>query len=448
MMELAFTVVFLFLFFLANRAYNKQDFSSFVLFLLMFITFSPMMQYVVFPDYKKYDLTGIRFLGVQRIWVEFIVTGVLFYFNGLIQSIEKTMNTKLNLILFLYFILNLTQFINCIDLNRAFSGFWMSVVNPILFIIIFDKLLRGFNFTIRDLISIVYKYSIFLLLGFYVFSIVNVSRGVVIDVESESLHLFGLGYGLGLFQSRIVMTVIFMFLPLIFLPKSSYFIELKYINYFIGSVFLTLVFCNSRTMYLAIVLMFLLVVILNPFGNRSSQIKLLLVLVISVVCIGIFSHSSIFEDVIAARFYNKGDTALASAMEDERFLIWEAAVREAERSNYLGIGIGNFVLTYYRNYSNAHSLYYSVLTERGIGVLILVIYIILHNIFKGWKTAVNNSCFFFKVLSIGTLSFAFVVYTGEELFNCAQVAYSVIPYLLMLSFCIIENFEYIYYEED
>lgn len=446
-MELVFSAVFLCLSFLSFMYLNRKDYNKALLLLLFLITFSPMMQYVVFPEYKRYDAMGIRFLGVQRIWVEFIVTIILLLVKNKLPIPTIKINKGFYIVLSLFFLLNLTQFFYCQDFNRAFSGFWMSVVNPIIYVTIVDRLIRSSVVRVYDMMSLFYKYGMFLLAGFYFFSFMNVTRGVAVDDDSEALHLFGLGYGLGLFQHRIVMTAIFTFLPIMMLPRETlYKAGIKHINIFIALVFLTLIFCNSRTMYLGSLLMYVLVATFNPFKNRKSYVKLLLLLAFSVFLIDIFTHSSIFEDVIAVRFHNKGDTAYSSAMEDERFLIWDFAVQEAHNSHYLGMGIGNFALSYVKHFSNAHSLYYSVLAERGILVLICTIYVILYNIVKGWIVSkrINND--FFKVLSIGTFCYAIIAYTGEELFNCAQVAYSIMPYLLFIIYCTITNYKHLKYE--
>ena len=82
-------------------------------------------------------------------------------------------------------------------------------------------------------------------------------------------------------------------------------------------------------------------------------------------------------EVISDRFTNQGTNMFESAKEDERYEIWSTAKDFAEDTHYLGIGFANFNLKYAGragNYSNAHSMYYTTLAERGIMALIWLVY--------------------------------------------------------------------------
>ena len=435
MINILLTSIFFTIVFYSFRCYQKKDYWYLMVCLLCLVTFSPMMQYVVFPEYKKYDALGIRYLAFDRVWVEYIVSLVFVLFYISLPKPRFKGLRFINLLLILYIIFNLSQFFFCVDYIRAINGYWISVINPVLYILCLNKVItyKGIIFT-SDIYKFFYRYSVFLLFLFFAISFFNFLRvGFAEDEYVESLHIWGISSGLGVFRSRIVLTSLFFISPIILFPsKYAEKKGFKHLLLFTIGFLLVLFVANSRTMYFGFLVMFIISVLINPFKSRKSQLFFLSCFIIFVVVANSISTNINILELVTGSFLKRGDTVVSSALEDERFLIWNFALKCADQAHYLGTGIGSFTLLYERHYSNAHSLYLSILAERGIFVFLLIIYTLIYIIFVAWNKSHSKGGYLYRLISIGTICYCIISYTGEELFNVAQVAYSLTPYMIFI----------------
>lgn len=444
MINIAFIVVYFSLLFQVIKYLKRRDFWKLIIALMLFLTFSPMMQYVYFPEYKQDAITGLRYLGFKRVWLEYCHVFLLLYIYSRIPFSNRN-NKTVVFFATTYLILNALQFFTSFDISRSFNGYVVSVINPTIFGLIVNKILSNYSFSSSSLTKGIFDYYFVILIIFYVISVVNFFRvETVLETDYEGLFMYGLGNGLGVFRDRILMTEMLFFITLIFVPLDRYMmrgIKRKYfIMYTVGSMLLLLL-SNSRTMYLASVLLIIILLVFNPFKNRKSLFLVLFLNTLVIVAINAVSSGSDISEIVFNRFHNKGTSVVESAKDDERYMIWESAKSYAEKTDYLGIGIGNFSTIYTKNYSNAHSLYYSVLVERGGFVLCWLLVALLTIIVCSYKKICKNNSAFFWVVILGVILYALISYTGEELFNVSQVVYSLSPYFifLMLSICLSRN---------
>ena len=439
MIEIVFICIYITIIYLVFSSLSSKDYWGVVGFVLLLMTFSPMMQYIYFPEYKMDTVLSYRQLPFKRVWLEYIQAFILILIYKKIPGIGP--NRLIVRFVSLYILVNLFQFVNTQDFIRSLNGYWLSVVNPSIFALIASKVLNCNIHKESTILSVIFKY-LFIVLGlFFVISIFNFFRGGVVqyDPDYEGLFIYGIGSGLGVFRDRILMTNVFMFLPLLFLPHDSIVkknLTKKRLILFTLGIFLILLLSNSRTMYMAVLLMLLLVTIFNPFQNKTEMIKILVGVACLSIVVNIVSSGVDITEVISDRFTNQGTNMFESAKEDERYEIWSTAKDFAEDTHYLGIGFANFNLKYAGragNYSNAHSMYYTTLAERGIMALIWLVYTLLFIALSSYKEMKNRTRMLGSILFIGILCFSFVVYTGEDLFNVSQVAYALPPYFIMLA---------------
>lgn len=406
------------------------------------MTFSPMMQYVYFPEYKRDAIWGIRQLPFKRVWLEYVHTLILLFFYSKIPGNSKSY--RIGFFVFAYFLLNSFQFINATDSERALNGFWLSVVNPSVFGLIVNKVLVNHRFSESKISAGIFRYYIIVFVLFYAISVFNFFRvGAQFDPDYEGLYIYGIGSGMGIFRDRIIMTIVFFYLPILFVPKKYSIREklnARWYVFFVIASLLMLLLCNSRTMYIVTLVMLLFLFFYNPYKNRTDLFRILVSAMLIFFCINLISSGNSITEIISSRFTNQGTTALQSAENDERFEMWDAAIKLSKESNYLGIGFAHFHLMYSGragNYSNAHSMYYTTLSERGIGALLWLIITIITILCLSYKYMKKKKLLLPSVIFIGTICFSIVVYTGEDLFNVSQVAYSLSPYFLfmILSIC-------------
>lgn len=452
MISIVFIAIYIIIYSMIFSSFYKRDYWSVIVFILLLLTFSPMMQYVYFPEYKMDPILGYRQLPFKRVWLEYVHTIFLLYIYNKIPGSRA--NPQIKYFVVLYIILNTFQFLTALDFVRALNGFWMSVINPAIFGLIVSKVLSNHKYTETSIIKGIFRYYTIVYILFFSISVFNFYRmGVQYDSDYDGLFIYGLGSGLGVFRDRILMTNIFFFLPIICVPQSFDIrknLKTSWFIFYIIGTFLILLMSNSRTMYAVTLLMILILTIFNPFKNRKALLKLILGIGILIVAINSISSSSDITEVITDRFTNRGVTSLESAKEDERYEIWEAAVKMSKETYYMGIGFANFNIMYTGrtgHYSNAHSMYYTTLAERGIGAL-LFLFAALFSIMKvSYKNLKNNVRTLPVILLLGTFCFSLVVYTGEDLFNVSQVAYSLPPYFIFLILGICFSYKNIKNEE-
>lgn len=443
-------ILFLFIYLLIYRQIFKsirsENYWMMVVNVLFLVTFSPMMQYIYYPLYKLDAILGIRQLPFARVWLEYVQTIVLLYIYSKIPG--NFVNLRVKIIVISYMVLNTFQFFMADDIIRSINGYWLSVVNPSIFFLIVHKVTSNNYIKESEITNGLFRYMTYLLVFYFAISIFNFFRGdAEIDSDFEGLYIYGLGNGLGIFRSRILMTVLFFFLPFFFLPKSrQMFCMVSNKEFlFVGiSIFLILLQCNSRTMYAVIALIVIIMIVMNPYKNRMSMVKLLICIMVMTTIVNTITTGNSISEIVESRFTNQGETVLESAQNDERLIIWENAKKLSEESCYLGIGFSHFCLRYEGRagrYSNAHSMYYTTLSERGLGALLWLIYIICYIIATSFLKMRQRLLSLPGVFMIGTICFAISVYTGEDLFNISQVAYSLPPYFIFLvaSICISYN---------
>lgn len=444
MINIVFIGIYIILLYKVYTCFKKRNYWALVMCLLLFLTFSPMMQYVYFPEYKLDATSGTRFLGFARVWLEYVHVILQLVILAHIPGRNRG-NKSVVYFAFFYLILNALQFFTALDVTRSFNGYIVSVVNPTIFCLIVNKVLSNYAFSTSKITKGLFKYYFVVMAFFYIISVFNFFRGgTIIEADNEGLFIYGLGSGFGIFRDRILMTELFFFLAIIFTPRDRTLMNgisrPQFILFILGSMIM-LILCNSRTMYVSVAFLVLLLTVFNPFNNRKSLLGMLALAFIFMLVVNSISSGMDITEIIFSRFHNKGATALESASEDERYLIWETAKEYAARTNYIGIGIGNFATVYSRGYSNAHSLYYSVLVERGMLVLVWLLLTLVTLIVKSYRKFRKEKNTLFLVVLLGVLLYSIISYTGEELFNVSQVAYSLSPYFifLMLSLCYTSN---------
>lgn len=447
-MNLIFLIAILFVLYKITISINKNNNIDLILYTLCLILISPMIQYLTYPEYK--NMNEIRVLNLERIWPELLIIGIevgiilaQFHRNKFINK-----STTFSVILTLFLISNLFQFITTVDLERSFYGYMISVIKPVAFgIITFKSFCDLKKINIAEIINLIIRFSLINISILLTFIFFNIIRGAI-NIDEINFIQYD---GLGIFRIRIIFTILTFFFPLIFINIDYHLKEInkKYFFLFRILMIVLLVISGSRTMYMSSLIMGVILIIFNPFNNRKTIIKTIIFLTVVLGVIQLFSNSDVL-DIISSRFTNKGGTIISSAINDERFLIWEFAKRMYRESNYMGIGIGNFTLLHPKHYANAHSLFYSILAERGIFSLIffilLIMTILANLVISARKTKALIKNFYFSLIA-GVLFYLAISITGEELLSISQVVYSIVPHMILFIFTISLISRKIFYNE-
>lgn len=180
-----------------------------------------------------------------------------------------------------------------------------------------------------------------------------------------------------------------------------------------------LISCFSRGIYFVLFVYLSYIVLMNGyFILKKSTINKREILSILLVFTGISFLLSIipieFYDELQRNFINRLEAFLVVG-ENQRFDVFNIAIRIFQESSYIGVGPANFYYgfdmldtsLYEDRFSNAHNLYLTLLVENGIVFLILFLYISLIFLIKAYKVNtrlfISLSIFMFYGLFSGQL---------------------------------------------
>ena len=183
MIEIVFICIYITIIYLVFSSLSSKDYWGVVGFVLLLMTFSPMMQYIYFPEYKMDTVLSYRQLPFKRVWLEYIQAFILILIYKKIPGIGP--NRLIVRFVSLYILVNLFQFVNTQDFIRSLNGYWLSVVNPSIFALIASKVLNCNIHKESTILSVIFKY-LFIVLGlFFVISIFNFFRGGVVQYDPD-----------------------------------------------------------------------------------------------------------------------------------------------------------------------------------------------------------------------------------------------------------------------
>ena len=407
--------------------FNKKIKEFLILFGLLF-SFSSLMQYVIFPEYKTTE--GYRDISLDRIFFEYVNTFILLIASTVFKTVSSKTRVLKNfrILIFIWIFFNFLSVLNSIDFARSFNAFIVAVINPILFVRLFNEkriLHNPLNFLILFFcVLISFNLGIKYLSIFF-----NIARGVT---------NFSIGYGaveFGILRGNSGTNFLAFFLPLLFFnPKYLNDIRLakflRIIKYFLVFVFLT---TGSRTGYLVFALLFLYGILKNKLKLKQF-IGLIILLLLSISFYSYFNEDS-FSTFIMDRFTAKGDTAMESASNDERFLLWTIALNLFIENGFKGVGMSNYFLVF-EKYDNAHNLFVTLLFERGIVVFMLLIFIIIFSIKIQRRNikliSYEPNKLFFNCLLVGLFLYLIACFTGESFISISQTVHSFPSYIFTI----------------
>ena len=407
--------------------FNKKIKEFLILFGLLF-SFSSLMQYVIFPEYKTTE--GYRDISLDRIFFEYVNTFILLIASTVFKTVSSKTRVLKNfrILIFIWIFFNFLSVLNSIDFARSFNAFIVAVINPILFVRLFNEkriLHNPLNFLILFFcVLISFNLGIKYLSIFF-----NIARGVT---------NFSIGYGaveFGILRGNSGTNFLaFFFLLLFYNPKYLNDIRLakflRIIKYFLVFVFLT---TGSRTGYLVFALLFLYGILKNKLKLKQF-IGLIILLLLSISFYSYFNEDS-FSTFIMDRFTAKGDTAMESASNDERFLLWTIALNLFIENGFKGVGMSNYFLVF-EKYDNAHNLFVTLLFERGIVVFMLLIFIIIFSIKIQRRNikliSYEPNKLFFNCLLVGLFLYLIACFTGESFISISQTVHSFPSYIFTI----------------
>ena len=428
-MNSIFIIIYSLLLILLINSLRKKNIKEFLVLFGILFSFSPLMQYVIFPEYKTAE--GYRNISINRILFEYVNTFILLiasYVFRTVSSKTRVFQRFRNLIFFWIFF-NLLSVLLSIDFVRSFNAFIIAVINPILFARLFNNkriLYNSLNFFISFFCVL-----LFFNLGIKFSSILfNVSRGAITN--------FSIGYGaveFGNLRGNSATNFLSFFLPLLFfnlkyLNNKRLSTLLRIIKYLLAFVFLT---AGSRTGYLIFGLLVLYGFIANHLKFKQT-IGLIILLALSSSVFSFLNVDS-FSGFLAERFTAKGSTILDSASNDERIMLWSEALVKFSENGYEGVGISNYFLVF-KKYGNAHNLYVNLIFERGIIVFMLFIIITIFSIIihrRNIKLIQNKPIkLFFSFFLIGLLSYLLYSITGDSFISISQTVHSFPSYIFTI----------------
>jgi len=433
-----FILIYVILFITVCNRLLKKDLKWFIIFFGLLFCFSPLMQYVIFPEYKT--TLGYRSVSLHRIFFEYVNTFILIVATLTFRTLKTRTNalTVFKFLLLLWFVFNLLSVYNSIEISRSIGVFFMTIVNPILFAFLFNnrKILENSMNFLLTFFTVILLFN----LGVKYFSVLyNLGRGAI--------SVWSIGYGameFGTFRSNSGTNFLSIFLPLAFLKSTfiknerlrKYFEILKWIIIF------TFIITGSRMGYFVFGLG-LIIAFYTKQINFKQGLNLLLVAIIASTTFAYLNEESIF-DFLENRFTNKGDTAIESAENDERLLLWENALEDSQNNSISGVGAGNYFLVY-EKYSNSHNLFVNILFERGILVLILLVSLIifaLRRYKRNLRILMNpEEHTFFSLMGFGLILYLVASLTGDSFISISQTVHSFPAYIFMVFI----SFPFFYY---
>tara|TARA_B100000927_G_scaffold285579_1_gene275857 strand:+ start:497 stop:1834 length:1338 start_codon:yes stop_codon:yes gene_type:complete len=398
----------------------RRNLKKFLILFGILFSYSPLMQYVIFPEYKTFE--GYRSVSFDRVMFEYVNTLILLFATNIFKTIKSKTGVfnRFRVLIFLWIIFNFLSVLNSINFDRSLNAFVIAILNPILFARLFNNKLiihNSLNFLIL-FFCILISFN----LGVKYLSIIfNISRGV-----SES---FLIGYGaveFGNLRGNSATNYLSFFLPL-FLFNLKY-LSNKNLKKLFNVVKILLIFVfltsGSRTGYLIIGL-FIIYSFTAKKISRKQVFGLTFLLSISLTAFTYFNETS-FSNFISERFTTKGSTVIDSATNDERLILWNETIEEFRENNYRGCGISNYFLIF-KKYGNAHNLYINLMFERGILVFVLFVFITLFSIYicrKNIKLSIYKPVkLFFSCLLVGLIFYLIASFTGQSFLSISQTVH-------------------------
>lgn len=403
----------------------------FIFSFFMLISFSPFMQYIVYPEFtipgQYYDL------NYKRLSVELINTIILFFFAA--TNVFTKVNRKVRLnnhltififfVIFLWIVFNTVSLINAIDLERSIPSYIISVIQPFLLLFVFNNWALYANLTSEKLILAISAYISINILITLIGLIFNFNR---LDENGVSLSFFQ--QQIGVFRGNAGINMLAFFVPFIFN------FELKY------SKSTNLLFNISRLLLLILILMtasrtgffiFLIALIVRMFTFLRRKPSLI-VRIMSFGALFITIILLIFPDwgdfLLNRTLYKLGNTIDSSLERDMRLVLWSFAMDLVPHNPLWGIGLSNFQTIAPYGLSNAHNLYLNILTERGILALtsfLLMIFIFFRINLKIQKFVVDLKMrLIIKDLSLGFLLYLVMSFTMEDLIVVGGLIHAII----------------------
>ena len=429
-MTSVFILIYSILIILLLFSLSKRNIKLFLVLFGITFSFSPLMQYVIFPEYKTF--TGYRAVSIERIFFEYVNTFLLLIAFTRFKTIRvKTKIYKtFKIIIFLWVIFNLFSVFFSINFARSLNAFFISVLNPVLFAGLFNnkKIIHdSSNFIVLFFcILICFNLGIKYLSIFY-----NYARGAI-----ESAILLGHGsVEFGNLRGNSATNFLSFFLPML-LVNQNWIKNDKLRNLLkVTKILLIFVFSTSgsRTGYFLISIF-----LLFSFFSRRIKIKQFLqISIILTLSFTIFSYLNQhdFSNFLFDRFTAKGETILESASNDERLILWSNSIEKLRNNNFKGLGISNYFLVF-KKYSNAHNLYINIIFERGILVLLLFLLMTIFSIKIQIKNInslrYSHNKVIFMSLLIGLNLFLIASTTGEDFLSISQTVHAFSSYIFSI----------------
>lgn len=348
--------------FLILYFFNKKNFSIILLFPLLAFSGRWLASYTSIPDSIYYG------------YLEFFISILIFIHYGKL--------TKQNILLLLLPLSSLLSIftINSSECLSTHIFFFLLMISGIGYFNLFSKKIKDLiEFNIIDKIIFIW-----LILGVY-FRISTASQFQMSFLEAR--------FGSSLWATNHISMIILLFLPL---ARNKYIL-------FSSIFFLVIQF--SRGVYGTLGLMFMLYFfIISP----KKAIKLLLISIIIILStyfvLKLIQKEQVNKGVelLTNRLnnnsssnsmtlnYNFINSIFEAVEKDERTEIRKAAWAISKETNYLGVGLGNFLegiksINYPSLVSNAHNLYLTLLSEGGLLFLMTFLIIMIKIIFLAYK---------------------------------------------------------------
>ena len=428
-MNSIFIIVYSLLLILLINSLLKKNIKEFLIFFGLLFSFSPLMQYVIFPEYKT--VIGYRDISLDRILFEYVNTFILLIASTVFKTVySKTKVLKgFRILIFIWIFFNLFSVFNSIDFARSFNAFIIAVINPILFVRLFNNK------------KIIHNPLNFLILFFCVLISFNLGikyLSIFFNIARGAITIFSIGYGaveFGILRGNSATNFLSFFLPLLFF-NPKYLNDkrlarfLRIIKYFLVFVFLT---TGSRTGYILFGLLLLYGILKNKLKLKQG-IGLIILLLLGISFYSYFNEDS-FSTFLIDRFTSKGDTAIESASNDERIVLWTLALNLFIENGFRGVGISNYFLVF-EKYGNAHNLFVTLIFERGFLVFMLFIIIIIFSIIiqrRNIKLIPYEPIkLFFSCLLVGLFLYLIASFTGESFTSISQTVHSFPSYIFTI----------------
>ncbi len=417
----------------------------FIVFLLL-LSFSPMMQYIVFPEMNEGQYFAFP---LRRIYCELINIFIVLIFLVL-SVLKKRINMKGRVMMiflaFLWICTSSIQLFFSIDFERSIVIYLFGVILPFLIFV---------SFAIHD----IFEYSKIELLRIFILSLACfIIFNLSITYIGYFYYVFLKGFGsfssldflrnsqVGVFRSNAGINYLAHFIPFIFI-KYPYLYpkEKKIVNVAKVMFVMLFIFTLSRTGTLILVLGFLFIFLYSKkFGTNRKKL-LLYIFLFLILALNLFPN---LIDFATERFFYKGNTVSEAIKYDPRMLIWETADLNILKNPFTGYGLGAFyhLSPLVDKFSNAHNIFRNILLERGIFAIItlfitIIFYIRINVKINKLNCNDPNIVKLFLGLRIGLLLYFIMSFTSEELIVTGGPSHS----LPMIIIIYLLAFHYIFY---